>query len=471
MWPHGARYAKLRPVSPMTSRSITPESSIAAQLLAEEQASASIFGRVLAMVAGSATLFVAFFEEATLLRTTMQVGCVGIVIAGLYSWRRAEQGTYNHRVFRGFYGLCVLASFPIQLYLGVFSASSIAITLGICIFGASDDKRGVLVLSTTANLGYCVMAVPIALHLVPDPGVLGSQSLGPVERAFYASMVPFVYTVTMYQSWVTRRVTRDAVIGLHEALGTAHEATRRAEEAARLKQEFLTNMNHEVNTPLNAVLGFAEMLQHTDLDESQRELAKGIQRGGDDLLSLLTDIQLLSRLTSGELTIQDAPVDLRRLLRDATQPFVKRAAQQDVKLTSRVETNVPLRVLGDSERLSRMLTPLLDNALRFTSEGGAVQCRLSVDEVRGGAAWTRFEIEDTGVGIASEHQQDVLEAFRQVDGSVTRDHEGAGLGLTIASHLAQTMGGALDLQSAPSEGTTVSVVVPLALVTDGARAL
>jgi PAS domain S-box-containing protein len=235
-------------------------------------------------------------------------------------------------------------------------------------------------------------------------------------------------------------------------------ALRQAEIANRMKAAFLAAMSHELKTPLNAVLGFSEIIRDQMLGDignpAYREYAGDIHASGARLLSVINDVLDVSRLEGGLLTIDSQPQSVLDLAETAIA--LARGITHDQR---RIEIDVPhgLPALHvDPRRLAQALGNLLANALKFTPDSGRVRfsARLQAD---GGL---HMSVEDTGIGMAEETIAQALEPFRQLDGSLARRFEGAGLGLSIAKALAELHGGTLNIQSAVGEGTIVTIALP-----------
>lgn len=240
---------------------------------------------------------------------------------------------------------------------------------------------------------------------------------------------------------------------VQESFGRLEDARRSAEEANRMKSEFLANMSHELRTPLNGILGFAELLEMDLEDPAQREYAQTIRTSGEHLLALVTDVLDLAKIEAGRMDFNRVSVELPALLTEIAG--LQRGHAQTKGLTLElVEDAVPARVFADPVRLRQILLNLTSNALKFT-EKGTVTIRAS-----DAAGRVRIEVRDTGVGIKPEDQQLIFEKFRQSESSVTRSHQGTGLGLTLAKELVEHMGGEIGVDSTPNVGSTFYVVLP-----------
>ena len=235
-------------------------------------------------------------------------------------------------------------------------------------------------------------------------------------------------------------------------------ALRQAEIANRMKATFLAAMSHELKTPLNAVLGFSEIIRDEVLGpvghDAYRDYAGDIHRSGTRLLSIINDVLDVSRLEGGLLTIDARPEDVQGLAEQAIKQ-ARGITQDKRQIEIDVPADMPL-LLVDPRRISQALGNLLANALKFTPEAG--QVRVVVTRAADGGAL--LMVEDTGIGMAEETVAAALEPFRQLDGSLARRFEGAGLGLSIAKALAELHGGSLSVKSAVGEGTTVTIALP-----------
>jgi PAS domain S-box-containing protein len=236
------------------------------------------------------------------------------------------------------------------------------------------------------------------------------------------------------------------------------EAARAAAETAtRAKSQFLAMMSHEVRTPLNGIIGFAELLAEADLPRDRREQARLIRDAGQTLLVVINDILDFSKIEAGKVSLEATDFSLAHALRSCMTLSEAPARAKGLSLELIAAPGLPERVTGDPTRLRQVLTNLLSNAVKFTARGG-VTVRVGP---AGPGPLIRFAVSDTGIGIAPDKQSRLFEQFSQAEASTTREYGGTGLGLAICRSLVTMMGGEIGLESRPGQGSTFWFTVAL----------
>jgi signal transduction histidine kinase/CheY-like chemotaxis protein len=323
-----------------------------------------------------------------------------------------------------------------------------------------------------AQLGFGCLLLSVrwyaaisVLSLLGWSGIAGDRITDPdwrhfglalVEATAAGGLVLFV-RVRAYRNIQALRVRDQALVAEVQAARDA------ALGAARAKSEFLANMSHEIRTPMTAMLGMAELLHLTALDERQAEYVATIDRSGRILLQIVNDILDFSKIEAGRLTLEEVSFDVAAVLTEVHDLLEHEANAKYLELQLQIEVGLPL-FRGDPTRIKQVLINLVGNAIKFTPQGSIRISAHSSGRDDGSQARLEIAVADTGIGIAEAQQQRVFEAFTQADASTTRRYGGTGLGLAISSRLAQLMGGSIEMRSSAGAGSTFTLVLQLPIV-------
>ncbi len=239
------------------------------------------------------------------------------------------------------------------------------------------------------------------------------------------------------------------------------DAIEKAELANKAKSEFLANMSHEIRIPMNAILGFTQILKSKIKDDQFKNYLEAIDSSGNNLLNLINDILDLSKIEAGKLVLQFDTVDLYKLLKEIENIFIYKIQEKGLDFVIEIDENLPHGLILDEVRLRQIFVNLVGNALKFTEKG---QIKISVMKEIVDKDNSKlnicFSVEDTGVGIPKEEQQKIFEAFVQQTGQSNRKFGGTGLGLAITKRLVEMMNGKITLESEISKGSKFSVTIP-----------
>ncbi|MDO4553053.1 MAG: ATP-binding protein [Bacillota bacterium] len=251
----------------------------------------------------------------------------------------------------------------------------------------------------------------------------------------------------------------------------AEEALAHAERASLAKSEFLSRMSHEIRTPMNGIIGMAAIaMQNLEDPARVRDCLKKVSISSRHLLALINDVLDMSKIESGKIEIRNESFDLLALMESLAVVYDTQAGGRGIQFSTMACGDVREELKGDSLRLNQILTNLLSNAIKFTPEGGRVTLQVRELKQEEERIWLRFQVTDTGCGIAKENQEKIFHAFEQENAHITEKYGGTGLGLSISQRLVQLMGGTLSVESEEGEGSTFTADIPFGVLSQAPEA-
>jgi len=249
----------------------------------------------------------------------------------------------------------------------------------------------------------------------------------------------------------------------------ASGAGGRGSEIDQLKGIFLASLNHEIRTPLSGILGMADLLLETNLDEEQREYVNAARLCAENLFELLNATLEYSALEAGQFTLDESEFNLREMLEATVAQQAAKAQAKGLCLFTTIDAGLPETMMGDAPRFRELLSYLISNAIKFTPNG-SVELRVSLERPKPGAAWMVAEVRDTGIGIPADRLGSIFESFHQVESGLSRTYPGLGLGLALSRKLVALLNGEIQVVSEVGAGSTFTVRVPLKVTHEKAPA-
>ncbi|WP_269930714.1 PAS domain-containing hybrid sensor histidine kinase/response regulator [Aminobacter sp. HY435] len=311
--------------------------------------------------------------------------------------------------------------------------------------------------------GRTLFELGVDVGVVPDAAFFDGECLSSADVGIRSA------GVVRWFSWIELSVRdNDSHTVSHRAIArdiTARKraeaaligARERAEYASQAKSRFLATVSHEIRTPMNGIMGMAKLLHDTELSPEQRTYVGAVSTSASALLALIEDLLDYSKIEAGRFAPEPQPMSPRELADNVVELLASRAFGKNIGLGCHVAPNVPQMITADPGLVRQVLLNLIGNAIKFTDEGGV---RLSVERVGEGTGKIRFTVADTGPGLRAEDRERIFEEFEQADGTSTRSHGGAGLGLAISKRLVTSMGGTISVNSTLARGSEFSFEIP-----------
>lgn len=265
----------------------------------------------------------------------------------------------------------------------------------------------------------------------------------------------FILAVTVFFIFapMIRRIT--------EQITQLESAEFRANESSRMKSEFIATMSHELRSPMTGILGMAELLSKTEMNEEQCGYVNTIERSGDGQLNIIEDILDFARLEKGEFSLHDRPLDLQEVMDDLCALYYQQAREKAVELIVRYAPGSQRLFISDSARLRQIFGNLIHNAIKFTERGYILIDVNQAEPVTDGKTEMIITVRDSGIGIEEDQQDEIFKMFHQVDATSTSNHGGIGMGLSVCQRLVDLMGGRINVESRKAVGTTFKVMIPM----------
>lgn len=301
---------------------------------------------------------------------------------------------------------------------------------------------------------------------MPSGGLdLQIESLSAFMSRAAVLVVSGIAATLLLFSFIYIRIVRQNASLLEREKERAETALLRAEQASMAKSEFLSRMSHEIRTPMNGIIGMTMIaMQNIEKPVKVTDCLRKVTLSSKHLLALINDVLDMSKIESGKIELKNERFDFKVLMESLSTVYYGQAAAKKVEFNTVLSGSVRESLVGDSLRLNQIITNLLSNAIKFTPENGRVTLRVCEEKEEDGKIWLRFDVADTGCGIAPENVEKIFNAFEQEDAGVAQKYGGTGLGLSISRRFSELMGGSLTVDSRLGQGSTFTALIPFGTV-------
>ncbi|OUS26240.1 hypothetical protein A9Q99_18575 [Gammaproteobacteria bacterium 45_16_T64] len=350
--------------------------------------------------------------------------------------------------------ISIISSFALSYQYAIRIAVAVALSFGIMVLisGTACLLKG-LRIARFFLLAWVTLLLGIITHALLSLGLLPSNPI-----TLYADQVGSVIEVILLSFALADRINNLRI----EKERFQRQALSVLETSNRAKDEFLSTISHELRTPMNGIMNAMQLIRHTALNDEQNGLIHIANQSSGNMLTLIDNILGFTEAQAGSLKIKKEPFNIRNLVDLLASHYSQAASDKRLLFSADINRNIPDYLIGDEDKLQKLLGYFLDNSIKFT-ESGSVQLVLSLnpDSDNEDFKWVQFEIIDSGIGIEEKNQQQIFEVFQQADGSFSRNYGGLGIGLSIAKQVNALMGGTINFQSQVNIGTHVTLCIPM----------
>ena len=348
----------------------------------------------------------------------------------------------------------IIASFTMSYQIAIRIAVLVALSFGITVLitGTACLIKG-LRIARFFLLAWVTLLLGIITHALLSLGLMPTNTL-----TLHADQMGSVIEVVLLSFALADRINSFRI----EKEVFQREAMSVLKSSNKVKDEFLATISHELRTPMNGIMNAMQLIRHTQLDEEQDGLVHIASQSSGNMLTLIDNILGFTEAQAGSLHLKEEPFITRELIKDIDNRFQTACTDKGITFKTNITPEVPDCLIGDDEKLQKLIGYFLDNSVKFT-ESGSIELNISIQEGTDTKEyqWVQFDVIDTGIGIKEEDKQNIFEVFQQADGSFSRRYGGLGIGLSIAKQVNTLMEGAINFESQIGKGTHVTLTIPM----------